>query len=138
MSLPSYACCITRPSYSNNIQNKFKILKSSPHAVLSASYHFLLHTSKFSPKIVARNHPQIILYSQCYRLWTIKHVQLHFFRILSYRRQEKNMVITYKLLVLCFVKKYILHVTFLRSTNRTIFRSVAPCAGCVLEDESLR
>jgi hypothetical protein len=30
MSRPSYACCIPRSSFSNNMQNNFKILKSSP------------------------------------------------------------------------------------------------------------
>jgi hypothetical protein len=74
--LLSYACCILRLSLSNNIQNKFKILKSSPCAFFSASYHFLLHRSKFSPQHIFRKHSQIILYSQCYRPRYIKQVQL--------------------------------------------------------------
>ena len=82
MSRLSYACCIPRPSLSKNIQKKFKILQSSPCAVLLASYHFFLHRSKFFPQHVAQKHPQIILYSQCYSPRYIKQVQLHFLRIL--------------------------------------------------------
>ena len=79
MSRLSYACFIPRSSLSNNVQNKFKILKSSPYAVLSASYHFLLHRSKSSPQHIVRKHPQIMLYSQCYRPRYIQRAQLYFF-----------------------------------------------------------
>ena len=79
ISRPSYACFIPRPSLSNNIQNKLKILKSSPYAVLSASCQFLLHRPKFSPQHIARKHPQIILFSQRYRPSCTEQVQLYFF-----------------------------------------------------------
>ena len=71
----SYACCILRPSLSNNIQN----IKILPFTVLSASYHFLLHRSKSSPQHIVRKHPQIMLYSQCYRPRYIQQAQLYFF-----------------------------------------------------------